>query len=84
MDLSSYDSFYVRAGMRYNLTAKTCEGLYCRKLVANESEIVIVSTFAKADKSPGIYAENARITNSRLLCKKSKINGLLQVKSDVN
>ena len=45
-DLSSYDSFYVSAGMRYNLTAKTCEGLYCRKLVANESEIVIVSTFA--------------------------------------
>ena len=45
-DLSSYDSFYVRAGMRYNLTAKTCEGLYCRKLVANESEIVIVTTFA--------------------------------------
>lgn len=46
VDLSSYDSFYVRAGMRYNLTAKTCEGLYCRKLVANESEIVIVTTFA--------------------------------------
>ena len=46
MNLSSYDSFYVRAGMRYNLTAKTCEGLYCRKLVANESEIVIVTTFA--------------------------------------
>ena len=48
VDLSSYDSFFVRAGMRYNLTAKTCEGLYCRELVANESEIVIVSTFAKA------------------------------------
>lgn len=46
MNLSSYDSFFVRAGMRYNLTAKTCEGLYCRKLVANESEIVIVTTFA--------------------------------------
>ena len=46
VDLSSYDSFYVRAGIRYNLTAKTCEGLYCRKLVANESEIVIVTTFA--------------------------------------
>jgi len=49
MDLSSYDSFYVRAGVRYNLTTKTCEGLYCRKFVANESEIVIVTTFAKAD-----------------------------------
>ena len=59
MDLSSYDSFFVRAGMRYNLTAKTCDGLYCRKLVANESEIVLVTTFAKADnKSPGIYAES--------------------------
>ncbi len=46
VNLSSYDSFYVRAGMRYNLTAKTCEGLYGRKLVANESEIVIVTTFA--------------------------------------
>jgi hypothetical protein len=46
MDLSSYDSFYVRAGMRYKLTEKTCDGLYCRKLVANESEIVIVTTFA--------------------------------------
>ena len=67
MDLSSYDSFYVRAGMRYNLTAKTCEVLYCRKLVANESEIVLVSTFAKADnKSPGIYAESVKIANSPL------------------
>lgn len=67
MDLSSYDSFFVRAGMRYNLTAKTCEGLYCRKLVANESEIVLVSTFAKADnKSPGIYAESVKIANSPL------------------
>ena len=61
MDLSSYDSFFVTAGIHYNLTTKTCEGLYCRKLVANESEIVIVTTFAKADnKSLGIYAESAR------------------------
>ena len=44
--VSSYDSFFVRAGIQYNLTTKTCDGLYCNKFVANESEIVIVPTFA--------------------------------------
>jgi hypothetical protein len=44
--VSSYDSFFLRAGIQYNLTTKTCEGLYCNKFVANESEIVIVPIFA--------------------------------------
>ncbi len=67
VDMSIYDRFFVQAGMRYTTTTKTCDGLYCRKLVANESEIMIVTTFAKADnKSPGIYAESVKIANSRL------------------
>jgi len=44
--VSSYDSFFVRVGMQYNLTTKTCEGLYSSKFVANESEIEIVTFFA--------------------------------------